>query len=278
MNRIEHSIQLMCRFYDVTRDGYNSWRRRGDSLRKQEDSELFSLINQIFQNHDSCYGSPKITRELRKPGVNVGQKRVARIMREHGLKAIKARLYRTKKYGRDKLQPSPNRIVDWEPNAPSQLWVGDVTYIKMPDGIWQYLSVIMDRFSRRIIAWSLSARRDVSLTISTLERAVRNRGLSNELIFHSDKGIEYTATAFRKRLANCGIQQSMNRVKQMNDNAFMESFFQDFKTERIKRRIFKTVDQLRAIISEYMRYHNYTRSHSSIGYVSPHEFESKIHC
>lgn len=278
MNRTEHSIQLMCRLYEVTRDGYNSWRKRGDSLRRQEDSELFTLINRIFQTHEGCYGSPKITREIHKFGISVGQKRVARIMREHGLKAVKARMYRTKGYGRDKQLASPNRIVDWEPTTINQLWVGDVTYIKMPDGVWQYLSVIMDRFSRRIIAWSLSARRDVSLTLSTLERAIRNRGLPKDLIFHSDKGVEYTATAYRKRLATYGVLQSMNRVKQMNDNAFMESFFQDLKTERIKRRIFKTVDQLRAIISEYMRYHNYKRSHSSIGYISPHEFESKMCC
>ncbi len=96
MNRTYHSIALMCRLYEVTRDGYNAWRRRGESVRRQEDNELYVLIKQVFDRHDGCYGSPKITRELRKQGIRIGQKRVARIMREHGLKAVKARLYRTK--------------------------------------------------------------------------------------------------------------------------------------------------------------------------------------
>lgn len=266
----------MCRVYGVSRDGFNSWRRRGPSLREQEDAELFSLINQVFTQHEGCFGSPKITRELRKQGVCVGQKRVARIMRTHGLIAVKARMYRTKKYDKGIAMPSACLIADFKPTAPNQLWVGDVTYLKMPDGQWQFLSVIMDRFSRRIIAWSLSENRDAGLTVSTIDRAVRNRGLSRDLIFHSDKGSEYIAQAFRKRLSRFNIRQSMNRVKQMNDNAFIESFFQDFKTERIKRRIFKTVEQLRAIISEYMRYYNFERSHSAIGYISPAEFESKM--
>ena len=148
----------------------------------------------------------------------------------------------------------------------------------MPDGTWQYLSVIMDRFSRRIVAWALGSKRDAGLTSRALAQAMKNRCAPKDLIFHCDKGIEYIAASFRKKLKHYGIEQSMNRVREMNDNAHMESFFQDFKTERIKRKVFKTVDQLKAIISEYMRYHNYNRSHSSIGYVAPHEFESKIHC
>lgn len=267
---------MMCRLYDVTREGYNSWRSRGDCVRRQEDAELFVLIKQIFNRHEGNYGSPKITRELHKQGVKVGQKRVARIMRENRLKAAKCKMYRMRKLKRDKLQPSPCLIADWEPSGINQLWVGDVTYIKMPNGAWQYLCVIMDRFSRRVIAWSLSARRDAALTLATLERAVRNRGVNDELVFHTDKGIEYSASTFRRRLSLYGIRQSMNRVKQMNDNAFIESFFQDFKTERIKRRIFRSVEELRGIISEYMRYYNYERSHSSIGYVSPNDFECKI--
>lgn len=266
----------MCRLYGVTRDGYNSWRRRGMSARRYEDCEIFTVIKEIFDRHDGCYGSPKVTRELHKQGYRIGQKRVARLMREHGLKAAKARIYRTKAFSHAFLKASPNRTLDLDLKRPNELWVGDVTYIRMPDRSWQYLSVIMDRFSRRIIAWSLSDKRDANLTVSTIERAVRNRGSRRELIFHSDKGVEYIAKAFRKRLSRYGILQSMNRVKEMNDNAFVESFFQDFKTERIKRRVFKTVDDLRGIITEYMRYYNHERSHSALGYISPAEFEGKF--
>jgi putative transposase len=268
----------MCRVYSVTRDGYNSWRRRGMSARRTEDSELFEMISMIFKRHNGCYGSPKIMQELRKIGILIGQKRVARIMREHGLKATKARIYISRPGLYKHVNRVPCRIADIELRAPNQLWVGDVTYLKMQDGSWQYLSVIMDRFSRRIISWSLSDKRDVQLTVSALQRAVRNRGHHEELIFHSDRGVEYMANDFRKKLGHYGISQSMNRAKSMNDNAFMESFFQQFKTERIKRVVLESVDQLRGIIMEYMRYYNYERSHSSIGYLSPHEFESRISC
>lgn len=266
----------MCRVYDVTREGYYAWRRRGDSRRKQEDSELFEAIHAIFKRHDGNYGSPKILRELRKQGICVGQKRVARIMRDHGLKATKARVYKAKPGLSKFVRKCPNRIIDIELTGPNQLWVGDVTYLKLEDGSWQYLSVIMDRFSRRIISWSLSDRRDVKLTLASLERAVRNRGHHNGLIFHSDRGVEYLAYKYRNRLTRYDLDQSMNRVKEMNDNAFMESFFQQFKTERIKGRILKSVDHLRGIISEYMRYYNHVRSHSSIDYISPAEYESQM--
>ena len=187
-------------------------------------------------------------------------------------------LYRTKKVKSIFDKASPNRIHHLLLTAENQVWVGDVTYIKMPDGRWQYLSVIMDKYSRRVIAWSLSYKRDAKLTIDTLKHAVRNRGCHDGLIFHSDKGSEYIAKGFREKLEHYSILQSMNRVKEMNDNAEMESFFQQFKTERIKRRVFNTVEGLRGIISDYMRYYNFQRIHSSIGYLTPHEFEGKINC
>lgn len=276
MNVEFHSIALMCRVYDVSRHGFNSWRRRGLCVRKQEDSELFSLINRIFKKHDGCYGSPKITRVLRRAGVQVGQKRVARIMREYGLVAAKAVLYPPKKQNNGMTNASPNLILDIEPTRTNQIWVGDITYIKMPDDSWQYLSVIMDRYSRRTIAWSLGEKRNAAITIATLDRAMRNRGYNQNIIFHSDKGSEYIATSFRERLHRYGIRQSMNRVKEMNDNAFMESFFNNMKNDRIKRRLFNTAEDLRSIVSEYMRYYNNERIHMSIGGFSPVEYEGKI--
>lgn len=267
---------MMCRLYNVTRNGYNSWQRRGKSARRVEDDILFEHIHHIFKKHDGNYGSPKITREMRKLGLPIGQKRVARLMREHGLKATKARIYKSRPGTYKYIYGIPCRIEKIELNGENQLWVGDVTYLKMEDGSWQYLSVVMDRYSRRIIGWSLSDGRDADLTLGALERAVRNRGHHADLIFHSDRGTEYLAEKYRKRLHRYGIEQSMNRVKTMNDNAFMESFFQQFKTERIKRRVLKSVDQLRGIISEYMRYYNYDRSHSSIGYISPNDFECRM--
>lgn len=276
MNKELHSIALMCRVYAVSREGYNSWRRRGESLRSREDSELFSRINRIFKKHDSCYGSPKITQILRATGIGVGQKRVARLMREYGLKAVKACLYPPRKNTNGFTKASPNRIMNIAVTKPNQVWVGDVTYIKLANGVWQYLSVIMDRFSRRVIAWSLSERRDAGLSVATIDRAVKNRGCTSGIIFHSDKGSEYIATTFRERLVRYNIEQSMNRVKEMNDNAYMESFFNSLKLERIKRQVIETGEQLKNIVSCYMRYYNHERIHMSIGGVSPVSYEREF--
>lgn len=266
----------MCRVYSVSRDGYNSWKRRGQSLRRQEDSEWYVHIKVVFDKHYGCYGSPKITRELRKKGMRIGQKRVARIMREHGLKARKSKLYRNRPGLHKRVYRIPCRIADMAVTRINQLWVGDVTYLKMRDGTWQYLCTIMDRYSRKIIGWSLSNKRDANLTLACLERAVRNRGHQVDLVFHSDRGVEYLAGSYQERLQRYGIAQSMNRVKQMNDNAFMESFYQQFKTERIKSVVLSTVAQVRGIVMEYMRYYNNERSHSSLGYISPGEFECRM--
>lgn len=276
MNRSEHRLASMCRVYDVSPEGYYSWRRRGESLRQQEDAELFEVIHHIFKKHEGCYGSPKITREMHKCGFAIGQKRVARLMREHGLKAKKARIYKNRPGTYRFVRKCPNRILDINLTAPNQLWVGDVTYIKLSNGTWRYLAVIMDRYSRRIVGWSLSDKRDMNLSLAALERATRNRGHHQDLIFHSDRGVEYLAYRYRKRLKHYGITQSMNRVKEMNDNAFIESFFLHFKTERLKGRAVHSEEELRAIVCKYMRYYNYERSHSSIGYISPDEFECRI--
>lgn len=233
-------------------------------------------IKKIFDKHKGCYGSPKITNELRKENWQIGQKRVARIMREHGLKAIKATLYRSRPGMLRHVYKIPCRIADLSLTRENQLWVGDVTYIKLRDGTWRYLCTIMDRHSRKIIGWSLSDTRDGNLTLACLERAVKNRGHHKGLIFHSDRGVEYLVGRYQERLTRYGISQSMNRVKKMNDNAFMESFYQQFKTERIKRVTLNTVEQLRGVIKEYMHYYNYIRSHSSLGYISPHEFECRM--
>lgn len=266
----------MCRVYGVSRHGYNSWRKRGSSKRRLEDCEWYTHIKAEFDKHDGCYGSPKITKELRKKQHRIGQKRVARIMREHGLKAVKATLYKSRPGMFKHVYRIPCLIADLVVTRENQLWVGDVTYIKLRDGSWQYLCTIMDRYSRKIIAWSLSDTRDGNLTLACLDRAVRNRGHHKELIFHSDRGVEYLVGRFQERLHRYGITQSMNRKMKMNDNAFMESFYQLFKNERIKRITLQTVEQLRGIITEYMRYYNYKRSHSSIGYLSPHEFECRM--
>jgi len=197
-------------------------------------------------------------------------------MRENGLRAIKATLYRHRPGIRRNVYKIPCRLEGLEITGINQLWVGDVTYIKLRDGSWQYLATIMDRYSRRIVAWSLSETRDGNLTIACLDQAIKNRGCHKGLVFHSDRGVEYLVSHYQDRLRRYGIEQSMSRVREMNDNAYMESFYQQIKTERIKKVTICTASELRGILCEYMRYYNHARSHSSLGYVSPSEFECRM--
>lgn len=258
----------MCRLYGVSRHGFNSWKRRGKSERKYEDDALFEYIHSIYRAHDGVYGSPKITREMHKLGFRIGQNRVARLMRENGLKALKARIYKSRPGTYKHIYRVPCRLESIALDRQNQLWVGDVTYLRMEDGSWQYLAVVMDRYCRKILSWSLGDSRDAKLTTSALERAIRNRGRHQGLVFHSDRGTEYLADKYRRKLYCYGMEKSMNRPKSMNDNAFMESFFHQFKTERIKNKVLSSANQIRGIVSEYVRAYNYERSHSSLGYIS----------
>jgi putative transposase len=271
-----HSIALMCRLYNVTWHGYNPWRRRGESSRRHEDSVLYRHIKRMFGKHDSCYGSPKITRALRKQELLIGQKRVARIMREHGLRAIKSTLYKAGPGMHRHVYKIPCRIAGQPITRANQLWVGDVTYIKLRDGCWQYLCTLMYRYSRRIIAGSLSDTRDGKLTLVCLERAIKNRCHHKGLIFHSDRGVKYLVGRYQERLLRYEITQNVSPVKKKNDNAFMASFNQLFKTERIKRIALRTTEQLRGVLIEQMWHYSFERSHSTIGYISPDELVCKM--
>jgi putative transposase len=275
MNKKTYSIAMMCRLYDVSRDGYNAWRRRGKSLRHQEDDDLYQLIRTLFHQSGGLYGSPKIHAALQQRGVYVGKKRVARIMRENGLRARVATLYRSNPAHHAFFSRIQNHQLTEIADRCDRVWVGDVTYLKVNEQ-WRYLAVILDKYSRRLIAWSLSNKRDVNLTQSVLERAIRNRGVPPGLIFHSDRGVEYVAYAFRNKLSRYGITQSMNRPRYMNDNAHMESFFHNFKAERIHRKRITSDEMLRSIITEYTHFYNQVRLHSSIGYLPPAEYERTI--
>jgi putative transposase len=226
----------------------------------------------MFQASEQTYGSPRIHAVLRDSGIWVGRKRVARLMRQAGLKARSARIYRRMPGTRKFFCRVPNRIVDLETKRVNQVWVGDVTYLKS-GGRWRYLAVVLDRHSRRVLGWQLGLRKDPSLTMEALRRALAGRRVSRRLIFHSDRGVEYAAYAYRTRLAALGIVQSMRRRRRLNDNAFVESFFHSMKAEALDKRLFDDDETLRAAISQYIRRYNRTRLHSALGYRSPISYE-----
>ena len=193
-------------------------------------------------------------------------------MRLHGMRARSARIYRRTPGSARFFASVPNRIVGRETTSLDEVWVGDVTYLRS-GGRWRYLAVVMDRHSRRVVAWSLGPRRDVALTTLAIDRAVVKRRPRPGLVFHSDRGIEFAAYAFRDRLEALGITQSMKRPSELTDNAFIESFFGSLKADVIHARTFDDDRSLTDAVTTYIRRYNRSRLHSSLGYRSPIDFE-----
>ncbi len=229
-------------------------------------------IRAIFEASAGTYGAPRIQAALAETRLRVGRKRVARLLREAGLKARSARIYRHMPGTHNFFAAIPNRILLCTTTAPDQIWVGDVTYLKVC-GQWRYLAAVMDRHSRRILGWRLGQRRDLSLTRAALDRARRRRQPAPGLVFHSDRGVEYSAYAYRAHLAAWGIVQSMNRPRELTDNAFMESFWHSLKSEVIHTLTFHSDAALGEVVSRYIRRYNRHRLHSALGYRSPIDYE-----
>lgn len=265
----------MCRLYGVTRAGYYAWRRHKPSRRAQEDASLLEKITQVHQASRGIYGSPRVHRQLRAEGVAVGENRVARLMRQHGIKARVATFRYTVPALKRFFGSLPNRQHDHPAALPNQVWVGDITYLKV-GSVYRYMAVVLDRCSRALIGWSFGHRKDVALTLRALNHAVRNRLPPPGLIFHTDRGSEYAARAFQKRITQLGFVQSMNRPGKVTDNAFVESFFHSLKTESIHGRTFNEDGELLSVLRSYLPFYNRSRIHSSLHYMTPATFEKQL--
>jgi putative transposase len=265
----------MCRVYGVTRAGFYAWRSRGASARAQENASLVQQIKQVHQASRSTYGSPRVYQRLRELGVSVGENRVARLMRQLCIKGRWATLRYTSPNLKKFFGSLPNQQHEHPAAMPDQVWVADITYLKV-GSIYRYLAVVMDRCSRRIIGWALGQQRNVVLTLRALNHAVANRRPQPGLIFHTDRGIEYYANAFRERLAQLQITQSMNRPGKVTDNAFMESFFHSMKADVIHGCTFTEDSQLVSVLRGYFPFYNRSRMHSSLNYVSPATYENQL--
>ena len=272
--RKDIKVTFLCDWLKVSRSGFYAWRKRTASRRAKEDKALSAKIFKIHKDSRGTYGSPRVHQALRKQGVAVGKKRVERLMQAQGLQG---RVYKvTKRFPNykgylkrgDNLrlnQPSPTKI--------NQVWVADLTYIKVRD-TYKYLIVIMDLYSRRILNWSLTTKRTTAETSSVLQRAINNRQPDKGLIFHTDRGIEFTGHDFRNVLNKYHIKASVNRLGYCTDNGHMESYFHSLKTELIRGRTFNTINDLRYALNSYINhFYNKKRLHSGIGYCSPIEYE-----
>lgn len=262
----------MCALYAVTPGGYYAWRRRPESAHAAQDRKLTQRIIARFRAHQGRYGSPRLYEELRGAGWRVSRRRVARLMRAAGLRARVARIYRGNPALHRFYSQHPNRLPAGGARRPNRVWVGDITYLPVGRR-WRFLAAVLDQGSRRLVAWRLGRRRDAQLTRAVLDAAVRRRRPPRGLIFHSDRGSEYAAAAFRDRLRTLGIRQS-SAQRGPEDNAHMESFFHSLKAEVIHGAHFATDAALRLELRRYTQYYNHQRLHSALGYRSPVDYES----
>jgi putative transposase len=263
----------MCRHFEVTRAGFYAWATRTPGARQIEDESLTQRVIQIHASSLHSYGSPRVRDALVEQGQCIGQRRVARLMRAAHIRGKSAGQHGRSKAGHRRFFRSiPNRERHLELVRPDQVWVGDVTYLQVR-GQWRYLAVVMDKFSRRVLGWSLDTTRDVTLTRAALFHALRKRNPGPGLVFHSDRGIEYAAHAYRAIMRRQGFVQSMNRPGQMNDNAHMESFFHSLKSEYIHGKRFDTDAQLRQTLRTYFSFYNHSRIHTSLSRMPPACFE-----
>jgi len=274
-HRAEHRVATMCRVLGVSTSGYYAWLRRPLSARARENEVLRQRIATIHAISRGTYGAPRILAELRAEGVRVGRKRVARLMREAGLRGVSRRKWVTTTE-RDATAQAAADLVQREFSAsgPDRLWVADITYVPTWEG-FLYLAVVLDVWSRLIVGWAMAAHLRSELVLEALDMAILRRG-PDEVIHHSDHGCQYTSIAFGKRCQEAGVKPSMGSVGDCFDNAMCESFFATLECELLDRQSLRTRVEARREVFEFIEgWYNTHRRHSALGYNSPVEYERR---
>jgi transposase InsO family protein len=272
-------IEKMCKVLGVSRSGYYSWLKRKPSRRALEDKELMEQIREIHKKSKGTYGSPRICEELKKNYVHVSRRRVARLMKQAGIRSMVKKRFKATTDSKHQFPVAPNLLNrEFKVDELGKVWVSDITYIRTTEG-WLYLTVIIDLCDRKVIGWSISSTLKTSETVvPAWKMAVINRSVSDSLIFHSDRGVQYACTEFKELITvNPFVRQSMSRRGDCWDNAVAESFFKTIKTEWIYRNKYATKKQATVSVFEYIEtWYNTHRSHSSLNYLSPVEFGELI--
>ena len=268
-------MTMLCRMLGVSKSGYYAWRSRPPSKRSREDYALTEKIREVHHRSRETYGSPRVHAELRALGMRCGRRRVARLMRVAGLRGcMRSRKRRTTR--RDpRAAPAPDLLGrDFVAAQPNRVWLADITYLPTQEG-FLYLAFILDVYSRRIVGWSMASHMRTELVVDALQMAVWRRKPSAGLVHHSDRGVQYTAISFGRRLEEVGIVPSMGRTGTALDNAMAESFVATLKTELlVHRRRFPDREVARSATFEYLEgFYNRRRLHSALSYRSPEDYE-----
>ena len=271
----EFTVKRMCQIFQISRSGYYDWARREESTHSQQDRDLLKAIRKIHQEMKEAYGAIKTWRTLQGSGTVCGKHRVARLRRQAGIEARRKRKFRLAYQARH-TEPAPPNLLRWPFKAayPDQIWVTDVTFIPTRSG-WLYLAVLIDLYSRLVVGWSMKDRPNQELVNEALMMAVEQRRPKPGLIHHSDQGILYSSGSYLALLKKYAMLRSMSGKGNCYDNAVAESFFSSLKNEIIHHRDYKTRDEARAEIFEYIEmFYNRKRLHQSLNYQTPMQYKS----
>ena len=271
-HQAEFPVTAMCRVLEVSTSGYYAWCSRSPSPRAREDQRLAERIAGIHRGSRGTYGRPRVHAELRDAGERISGKRVARLMRQHGIFGVSRRSVVTTVRDNGAV-PAPDLVHrNFTATAPDQLWVADMTYVSTWSG-FLYLAIVLDVFSRRIVGWATGSRMHKELVLAALDMAIFQRN-ADGVVHHSDRGTQYTSTAFSERCAQAGVTPSMGRVGNCYDNAMAESFNATIECELLAQRRFRSQREAALAIFEFIEgWYNRHRRHSALGYRSPADYE-----
>jgi len=274
--RAHFPVARLCQLLGVSASGFYAWLTRPRSAHAQSDDELRQHIRTIYDGSRCTYGVPRVHAELGAQGVRTSRRRVARLMREQQLVGChRRRFVRTTRRNRDQA-PAPDLVQrQFEASAPDRLWVADITYIPTWVG-FLFLAVVVDVFSRRVVGWAMANHLRTELVVAALNMAIEQRRPTSQVIHHSDQGSQYTSVAFGHQLREAGLAASMGSVGDCFDNALCESFFATLECELLDRSSFRTREEARTAVFDFIEgFYNTHRRHSALGYLSPAEFERR---
>ena len=277
-HREQFRVMVMCRVLQVSRSGYYAWIDRPLSDRAQDNERLLVLIRASHAASGGIYGAPRVTADLREAGEHCSKNRVARLMRINDIRGVTGYKIPRPLFGKPSIL-MPNRLQrQFTVSRPNEAWVTDITYIRTWQG-WLYLTVVIDLFARKVVGWSMKPTLAKELVLDALLMAIWRRRPIKPVIVHSDQGTQYGSDAWYRFCVSNNLKPSMSRRGNCWDNAVAESFFSSLKKERIKKQIYKTRDQARADVFDYIEmFYNRQRRHSHLGDVSPEAFEQASKC